>query len=477
MGTMEDAEALIKGLHDRGMKVVFDMVLNHTSEQHPWFLESSSSRDNAKADWYIWRDGSGKEGRRPPNNWRSITGPNGWQWHEGRKQWYFASFLPFQPDLNYHNPEVKAAMKEVLRFWLRKGVDGFRLDIFNAIVKDKDFRPNPFSFNPFPTKDGMNHLFQRREMTVNHPGNFALAKEIRAVVDEFPERFLVGEVFGQHEQIKQFLGEQQDGLNLIFLFDMLFFRWSKAFFEGKIIEHNCHYPAPFMPTFVVGNHDNKRSIGRLGGDLEKAKLLALMQMTQRAVPVIYYGEEIGMLDADIAIGEAQDPLSKQYGWVPKFVRNWLPLPLNRDVSRTPMQWEQGDQAGFSQGKNQTWLPISAELDKRNVRSQKDAPDSLLNCYRGLLHLRKEETCLRSGSIEVLSNPSPILAYKREWEGECLVILLNFGKGEAELHLNQKEGEIIWQTGKCRRMDGKFRMGIHAGLIFRCRGAFPQPDKN
>lgn len=445
-GTMTDAEALIAAAHERGMKIVLDMVLNHTSEEHPWFKESRSSRDNARADWYIWREGKGPDGKRPPNNWRSMIGPGGWQWCEERGQWYFASFLHFQPDLNYRNPEVKAAMFEVLRFWLRKGVDGFRLDIFNAIMKDPEFRDNPFSWHYLPTFDGMNANFQHRLYTVNHPDNFRLAQEVRAVVDEFPGRFLVGEVFGQHPTIKRFLGERQDGLNLIFLFDMLFFKFTPAFFRKRLEEYEQHYASPLVPTFVMGNHDNKRSIGRVKGDLEKAKVLALIQMTTRGVPVIYYGEEIGMMDAEIPKSAALDPLSKLYENVPMWLRKMMPVPLNRDVSRTPMQWESKGNAGFSSEDASPWLPISSGLQDRNVQTQSGNQDSLLEVYRTLLRLRKKYRVLVEGELELLPTeqlPSGILAYRRKLGKEQAMIIVNFQKRPIEIPSDIALGEAIF----------------------------------
>ncbi|MFN8396455.1 MAG: alpha-glucosidase [Bacteroidia bacterium] len=429
-GTIADAEELIAAVHERGMKIVMDMVLNHTSEEHPWFLESRMSRDNPKADWYIWRDGKGADGKRPPNNWRSMIGPRGWQWSASRKQWYFASFLNFQPDLNYRNPEVKAAMFEVLRFWLRKGVDGFRLDIFNAIMKDADFRDNPFSWHLLPTFDGMNANFQHRLYTVNHPDNFQLAQEVRAVIDEFPGRFLVGEVFGQHPTIKRFLGEKQDGLNLIFLFDMLFFRFKPEFFRKRLEEYEEHYRSPLVPTFVMGNHDNKRSIGRVGGDLERAKALAILQMTTRGVPVVYYGEEIGMQDAEIHKSEAKDPLSRLYGWVPSWLRRLMPVPLNRDVSRTPMRWDSGPNAGFCREDVGPWLPISEGLSERNVATQSDRTDSLMQAYRELLALRKQHSVLVEGDLELIAAenlPASVLGFRRRLGSLEATVLVHFGR--------------------------------------------------
>ena len=207
-------DSLIRESHKRDMKVVFDLVLNHTSEAHPWFVESRSGKDNPKSDWYLWRDGKGEN---PPTNWHSALGMNGWHYDVTRQQWYFSSFLSFQPDLNWRNPEVKAAMFEVVRYWLDKGVDGFRLDIFNYIYEDPGFKDNPFSLRVVPTQDFTKMFWQEKKYTMNHPDDFALAKELRSILDGYdPPRFMVGEVFGDHKTLKNFLGEKQDGLNLVF---------------------------------------------------------------------------------------------------------------------------------------------------------------------------------------------------------------------------------------------------------------------
>lgn len=466
-GTLEDVTALIAAVHARGMKIVFDMVLNHTSDQHPWFLASAQSRDNPMADWYIWRDGRGKDGRRPPTNWQSLPGGNGWQYCAARGQWYFASFLPCQPDLNYHHPPVRAAMMDVLRHWLGQGVDGFRLDIFNAIIKDKSFKDNPFSPHLIPTHDGMHARFQRRTYTVNHPQNFELAREVRAVVDTFPDRFLIGEVFGEHPEIRKFLGRDRDGLNLIFLFDMLFVKWTPRFFRDRLAAYEQYYAPPLRPTFVLGNHDTKRAIMRVGGDLDKAKLLALLQMTTRGVPVIYYGEEIGMRDAPIPKSAAQDPVSRMYGWVPDWLRRRLPIALNRDVCRTPMQWDASTHAGFCAATVQPWLPISTQSQSRNVATQAAQPDALLHVYRTLLHLRKQSALLRDGSLTLVAGmPRHVLAYQRDWQGQRCTILVNFGKRPVSVTLTGPCTSICYAVGDAQLDPAgrSCRLGGLAGAI-------------
>jgi alpha-glucosidase len=227
-GSLDDCRELIADVHARGMKIVFDMVLNHTSAEHPWFVASRSSRDHPMRDFYIWREGRRPHGKAPPNNWRSMLGGSGWRYDPHTEEWYFASFLGFQPDLNYRNPRVKAAMLEVVRHWLGEGVDGFRLDIFNAIFKDESFRDNPFSWRPVPSEDNPHGFFQRQRHTIDHPDTIAFARELRGVVDEFcdPPRFLVGEVFGDASTLRRYCGEAAEGLHLVFLFKAMQMRFA-----------------------------------------------------------------------------------------------------------------------------------------------------------------------------------------------------------------------------------------------------------
>lgn len=458
-GTMRDAEQLIDEVHQRGMKIMFDMVLNHTSDEHAWFRESASSRDNAKADWYIWRD--------KPNNWKSIIGPSGWHYCDSRKQYYYASFLPFQPDLNYHNKEVKQQMWEVCRFWLSKGVDGFRLDIFNCIIKDKQFRDNPFSlFHIIPSEEYPGGNFQLRKYSVNQPENFELAKELRKVADEFsPPRILLGEVFGTQETISRYLGNN-DGLHLIFSFDILFFKFKASFFKNILLQYEQNFPHPKMPTVVFSNHDQWRSQRRLNNDLEKAKLIAVLQMTIRAVPVIYYGEEIGMTNASIPLKQAKDSLAKTYSLLPDFLVNMLPVAINRDNCRTPMQWNNGKHAGFSSAEK-IWLPVNANYTERNVASMQTDKDSLLSVYKKLLFLRKNENALLLGNMSRLDIlDKSILVYERTHEKERMKIYLNFSRKKKKIPKFSTGENICLLIGEVVHEHDRICMGKYAALIVK-----------
>ncbi|RME08821.1 MAG: alpha-glucosidase [Anaerolineae bacterium] len=420
-GTLADADDLIAEAHARGMRVLFDLVLNHTSDEHPWFRESRQSRQNPRRSWYIWRDG---RGRKPPNNWKSFVGGSGWHFDPQTQQWYYASFLPFQPDLNYRNPQVKEAMFDVARFWLARGVDGFRLDIFHAIYKDAHFRDNPFSWRYIP--NGEAGFFQRMRYNLHRPETFALARELRALAGEFePERMLLGEVFGAPRTVRRYLGEEGDGLNLIFQWDLLSARPVASVFQQVLQHYEREYPAPLLPVLVWGNHDVKRVLSRLkqANNLALARLLALFQLTARGVPVVYYGEEIGMLDLPIPPQEAKDPLAQRYRWVPPWLADLLGLYLNRDGCRTPMQWDDSPNAGFCPPDAQPWLPVHPLAHVRNVEAQRDDPASLLNVYRNLLHLRREHPALHAGTLDLLDAPD-LVAYRRRHAEEDLIVVFN-----------------------------------------------------
>lgn len=447
-GTMADLEELLEEAHRRGMKVLLDMVLGHTSDQHPWFLESRESRDNPKSDWYLWRDGSE---RRPPNNWMAYPGGGAWHYDAGRGQWYLASFLPFQPDLNWRNPEVKQAMFDVVRRWLRRGVDGFRLDLFSALMKDAEFRNDPF--RPGLYDGGLPSLHDPC-MHHNHPDIFPICKELRGVMREFgePERILLGEVMGAKEDVRRLLGgETNDGLHLGFLFDMIFLLpWQRraSWFRKVVAEFERYFPPPLQPTYVFGNHDMRRLMSRIGDDMSLAKMLAVFQLTARGVPTVYMGEEIGMTDLFIPKAQAQDPVSKLWDRVPDALRQWLPVNLNRDMNRTPMQWTDGANAGFCPPDAMPWLPVNEQnKHDRSVEHQAADPDSLLNLYRALLKLRRDRLALHGGTLSLLDGlPAKVFGYMRCGGGETMAVLLNFGKQGVFVPLKEASGVLVSTLG-------------------------------
>lgn len=455
-GTLEDALELIAAVHQRGMKIVFDMVMNHTSSEHAWFKESRTSRDNPRADWYIWRD--------HPNNWKSLTGGSGWHYAAERGQYYWASFLPFQPDLNYRNPQVKQAMLDIVRFWLEKGVDGFRLDIFNVIYKDAAFRDNPFAWSLVPSESNPAGFFQRPQYNLNLPENFNFAKELRQIADEFGQKLLLGEVSGGRETIRKFLGDTtNDGLTLVFDFEMMGFKFTAEYFRSLIGEVEKHFPPPFMPVYVFSNHDRRRSIERLGGDRRKAKLLHMLQLTVRGVPCMYYGEEIGMRNLRLPLHTALDPLPHKYKTIPRFVFDLLATTINRDEVRTPMQWDAGPQAGFSSAA-QTWLPVHENYPDVNVARQSGDPDSLLETIRRLLKIRRQQATLSEGSLQWIdATPAGILAYRRTHTEGALSIFLNFSP-QAQSFAFEAEGLIFSLSSEDTYQNGSVHLGGYGGLI-------------
>jgi alpha-glucosidase len=456
-GSLADVERLIREVHARGMKIVFDMVLNHTSNEHPWFLASRREPRGPMRDYYLWREGRKPGGKAPPNNWRSMLGGSGWHYDEVSGEWYWASFLPFQPDLNYRNPEVKRAMLDVVRHWLGEGVDGLRLDIFNAIYKDASFDDNPFSFRPMPTEDNPHGFFQRHVNTIDHPDTLAFARELRTVVDQFadPPRFVVGEVFGDAATLRDYCGADADGLHLVFLFKTLRTRFTGKAVRALIDEFERTFPDPFLPTYVFGNHDRPRSMHRLGDSQSKAKVLATMQLTVRGVPFIYYGEEIGMAHHDIPLARGKDPVAARFGFVPQWLAGYLRghgILMNRDECRGPMQWHHGLHAGFSGVDSRPpWLPVHPQHPEVNVMAQERDPESLLRCYQSLLALRKERRALCDGRLElrdVKGLSRQVVSYRRSVDGapgEDVDVFLNFGTRPRRLDLSEMKGKAMYSN--------------------------------
>ncbi len=431
-GDMALVEKLVQEVHRREMKLVFDLVLNHTSDEHPWFKESASSRDNPKADWYIWRDGKGKNGMRPPNNWRAMAGNKAWTYSPERKQFYYTAFLPFQPDLNYHNPDVKKAMFDVARFWLNKGVDGFRLDIISAIYEDQSLRSNPPSFRVAPSDKSLSIFFQNLKNNFLQEKSFEFATELRNVVDEFdnPQRVLIGESHGEEGLINQFCyNNGKNGLNAIFLFKAISTPFKAENYREMLMTFEKHFPEPLIPTLVFANHDRTRIISRLGGSVEKAKLLALFQFTCRGIPFTYFGDEIGIPRVRIPLKQGKDAIAMQHKWVPQFLVDRSAEILNRDECRTPMLWSEKPNAGFCPDCAEPWLPVAESFKKINVEAQTAEPDSLLNFYKKVIRFRNETPALHAGSLEIAHEfcDKKILAYRRILNGEKHMVLLNMSR--------------------------------------------------
>jgi len=438
-GTQDDIFLLIEEVHKRNLKVVFDLVLNHTSDQHSWFLESRSGLDNPRRDWYIWRDGKGKKA---PNNWKALPGGSGWHYDKTTDQWYYASFLPFQPDLNFRNSQVKKAMLDMVKFWLDKGVDGFRLDIFHSVFKDEKFRINPPSRHFLPHNDEAG-FFQEYKYTVNQPETLAFAREIRELIMSYrPERFLLGEIFASDEVKRDYLGQNQDGLNLVFLWDLPDARVTATDLRKVIEKYETNFQDPYLPVYVLGNHDRKRVLSRVGGNINLAKLLAVLIFTVRGIPVTYYGEEIGMMEGNSPIKTCLDPVGQRYKNVPSFLLNALDLYVNRDGCRTPMQWDPGKNAGFSETDGKLWMPLASNYLEQNVEKLESNSGSILSLYKDLLRLRKSSPVLITGDLKLLETPADVLAYEREIPGEKIGIFLNFSESNKCIELKGSVDRIL-----------------------------------
>jgi oligo-1,6-glucosidase/alpha-glucosidase len=457
-GDLDTVARLFDAVHARGMKVVLDMVMNHTSDRHPWFLESRSSRDNPKRDWYVWRDGRKAGGKAPPNNWNAMIGGSGWHYDSPTDQWYWTQFLPFQPDLNYRNPEVRAAMLDNMRFWLDRGADGFRLDIVNALFEDPAFRDNPFAWRLIPSDDDPRMLFQGSDHTLNHPDTIAFMRELRAVVDGYPGgRFLVGEVNATIEQARAHCVDGK-GLNLVFLFRSLKAALNPATIRALVSQYERLFPDPLLPTWVFGNHDRARRISRLGGDFARAKLNAAWQLTARGVPFLYQGEEIGMVQVPIPARDSKDALVRRMPWVPQFVydaiRAVMGESINRDECRTPMQWDASPTVGFCPPDVTPWLPPPADTQGRTVADQAGDPDSLLECYRRFLHARRAHPALHRGDlvpIDPRDTGYPVVGWRRTADGRTVAVLLNASRRRHKVR-NPAPGGTLLASTDGRRTD-------------------------
>lgn len=467
-GTLEDAQRLIDHAHDLGLRVLLDLVLNHTSDQHPWFLESRLSRDNPQADYYVWDDGRRWPGgrRRPPNNWRSeLQIPRAWQWGEERQQWYLASFLGFQPDLNWHNPAVRAEMFDMIRSWLHRGADGFRLDIFGSIMHDAQLRNN----GRRPGMHGGLPRLQNPTRTLNTDECFELATELRAVADEFEgDRVLLGEVFGTSRELKNYLRfGGQPGLHLVFAFDFLAAPYRAASLYHLIEKYETHYPSPDLPTLVLENHDRTRSLSRLGGDLSKARVMATLLLTLRGVPVIYQGQEIGMTNRYIPLAEANDPIPHSVArWLPEAINRRLPERLNRDEVRTPMQWDSTDGAGFTSPDATPWLPIHDDHRHTNVESQTGTTDSLLEWYRTLLRLRRAHPALHEGDLLLrpLSDGSDVIVFERTSRSDWVMVAANLGTDPATVDVPAGASVLATSHPDNSVDEGSASLQAHSALI-------------
>jgi alpha-glucosidase len=435
-GSEEDFDRLIAEAHRRGIRIILDLVLNHTSDQHPWFQSSRSSRTGPFADWYLWRDpaGYGPDGQPlPPNNWVSYFGGPGWQWEPRRKQFYFHTFLTEQPELDWRTPAVETAQFDIARRWLDRGVDGFRLDVFNAFLKHPGLPSNP-SRPGTSTWARQVHRYDRDQADLKE-----LIGRFRSMVDAFPGRMTVGELFdGQIEQAAALSAPR----HLVFDWELLGTQWTAAALNAALARREAVFGDDLWPTVVLSNHDQSRHATRLvasvsGHDPDAvAKAAAVLLLTVRGTPFIYYGEEIGMEDVEIPAEASVDPPAARVG--PDFA--WW----DRSRCRTPMPWSDRPGGGFTTGR--PWLPMGDDIATRNVEAQLADHGSVLALYRRLTALRAELPALQVGAFELLpSAGGEIVAYRRTAAGQALVVVLNLARGAASWRVPDAPPGTRWKT--------------------------------
>ena len=409
-GSLGDFDTLLAEAHRRGIRVIVDLVPNHTSDQHEWFVASRSSREDPKRDWYVWADPA--KGGGPPNNWIAIFGKkrSAWTLDPRTGQYYMHHFLPEQPDLNWWNEDVRRAIDDVMRFWLDRGVDGFRIDVAHGLVKDQQLRDNP----------------RWRLWGPRYPRNWDLDEvhEIhrrwRKVLDEYDDRMAVTEVDPPSlTRLVRYYGND-DELQLPFNFHFLEQPWRASAFRRVVETWEALVPTHAWPDYTLSNHDRKRAATRYG--LERARVAATMLLTLRGTPFIYYGEEIGMTDVPIPAQRVVDV-------------------HDRDGCRTPMQWDASPNAGFTTG--EPWLPMPGDVSAVNVAAQRGDPRSLLSFYRRLLALRRASRALRSGSYRTIDAPNGVFAYAREGADERIDVALNFTDSERVLVM--PKGDLLLST--------------------------------
>lgn len=419
-GTMDDFDELLAAVHQRDMKLLLDFVPNHTSDQHPWFQEARRSRDNPKRDWYVWRDA--RPGGGPPNNWVSYFGGPAWQWDQATGQYYLHLFAKEQPDLNWRNRDVKAAMLDHMRFWLDKGIDGFRVDVIWLMIKDaiyRDDQPNPRWTPDRPINESTLH-----DRSAGQPEVHAVIRDMRALIESYGERVLIGEIYEPIETLVTYYGRNLDECHLPFNFSLIETPFTASAIHRCIENYEQHLPAGGWPNWVLGNHDRERiaSVERAGP--ERARLAQMLLLTLRGTPTMYYGDEIGMRPGEIPPELYQDPA----------ILNEPDAGRSRDRERTPMQWDASANAGFSTAA--PWLPVNPDYVARNVAAQNADPASMLNVVKRLIALRQHSPALRHGRYLTLPTfRDDVLAYLRADESESMLIVLNFSEIATSVNLS------------------------------------------
>ncbi len=453
-GTNDDFDRLVAEAHRRGLRIVLDLVLNHTSDQHPWFRSSRTSRVGPHADWYLWRDPAGfdPDGQPlPPNNWTSYFGGPGWHWEPQRGQFYFHTFLTEQPELDWRTPAVEEAQFAMVRRWLGRGVDGFRLDVFNAFLKHPGLPSNP-SRPGTSTWARQVHHYDR-----DQPDLKDLIARFRAVVDETPGRMSVGELFdGQIEQAADLTAAR----HLVFDWELLGTQWTAAAVSAALALRDAVFGPDRWPTVVLSNHDQSRHASRLaasvgGHDRDAvAKAAAVLLLTARGTPFVYYGEEIGMGDVEIPPDESVDPPAARVG--PDFA--WW----DRSRCRTPLPWSSGPAAGFTTGR--PWLRMGPDTETRNVSAQLKDHGSVLTLYRRLIALRATMPALQVGTFELLpAAGTDVVAYTRTTAEQTILVVLSLARETTAWRVPDAPAANRWRAVLCTTSETSATDGLSGGL--------------
>ncbi len=454
-GDLATFDRLVARAHEAGLKVIIDFVPNHSSDQHPWFIESRSSRDNPRRDWYVWRDP--KPDGSPPNNWLSVFGGSAWEWDERTGQYYLHSFLKEQPDLNWRNPAVRAAMFDNMRFWLDRHVDGVRIDAAQFVMKDpaeRDNPPNvtglPQAHKPMGAYDAQVHLYDKGHADVHQ-----LYRELRAVLNEYePPRMALGEVhIFDWTELASYYGRDLDELSMPTNFGLLKAPWTAAGIRAVVDGLEAALPAGAWPNYLLGSHDDRRLATRLGE--HGSRQAAVLLLTLRGSPTLYYGDELGMREAEIPPDRRQDP------W------GMTEPTLGRDGCRTPMQWSPDPTAGFTSARA-PWLPVGSDHALRNVESQLADPDSHLNLYRRLLRLRRRSPALRIGSYRAVDPvPPECFVFERSSEAERVLVAVNLADAPLSVVVAGCAGTIAVSTKRMhegKAVEGALQLAPHEAVV-------------
>lgn len=458
-GSLEDFDQLLSTAHQVGIRVILDMVPNHSSDQHAWFLESCSSRENPKRDWYVWSDP--KPNGSPPNNWLSVFGGSAWELDLTTAQYYLHSFLKEQPDLNWRNPDVQEAMFEIVRFWLERGVDGFRIDVAHYLMKDPALRDNPLNpsgrksiHKPLGEYDTQQHLYDK-----GHPDIHQVYRDFRHLLDDYSinqPRMSMGEIhIFEWKEWSSYYGKQLDEIHLPLNFSLLGAGWEADEIRVLVEELEQNLPEGAWPNYVLGNHDDRRILSRYGAD--QARTAAMLLLTLRGTPIIYYGDEIGMADVDIPPEKRLDPAG---------IRQSIQA---RDPNRTPMQWLDAPWAGFSDPETEDlWLPQANNYREINVEKQLENPRSMLSLYQALISIRKTHPVLQSGNYQTIPDAPPgCYLYLRESQQQRILVALNFTAVDCLIESpNVKKGKILLST-YCDRnnsLSGSCNLRPYEGIL-------------